>query len=352
MSVSSTENAVTTEVGGTANEAVAADATKTENPDVTKTAAESSSADDKGEKTPAQVLDELFAGKGASPASESSEGAEGSEAEAADAAAEKDKVEDGPLEDPTEQELAQYKPKTRKRMEQLLHQRNEATRERDAFAGDAQAFRTLRDFMDDAGLDKDEVNAGFEIMRLTKNDPARALELLMPVVNDLRRLTGHVLPPELQAKVEAGNLSEEDARALSVARSETALEKKRREDTERKTAEKNEQTARETHVHAVASAVSDWERSWSGSDPDYKAKQPRVAELMKLEVYEKGYPASPQDAVARMKAIRAKVDAEFAKFAPRKAPVNPPADGGASSLANRKPQSSLDAINLALSPGG
>ena len=330
-------------------------------PDDQKTA-DPSAADAQGEKTTAEVLEAVLAtsaeGEEAPPDSEASGQETEKEGEPKPAGGGKPKEgEDDLTDEVTDEELNSYKPKTQRRMRQLLDQRDEARQAIETLKPAAERMQQITEYVEKAGLDSQEVNSGFEIMRLMKQDPVKALEALTPYWQALNQAVGNVLPDELQNEVQEGRISEERARELSQTRSREALARKASEEAAQRAAEIQTRQTVEATAHAAQSAVSEWERKWSSNDPDYQAKQARVMEKIELTLARrtregKAMPTA-QEAVQLSQAALDAVNAELKPFLGKRQAIDPPVSaGGAATDAHPVPQNTMDAIDMALRKTG
>lgn len=319
--------------------------------DVKVTSAESSPAEPKSEK-----VDLLTAVKAAlKPPTEKSLDSKtpGSEtAEGAETALDKDADKGSETDDLTEEELARLKPKTRKRIENLTA----ARRERDGRIAElepkAQQFEKMMTFVQTAKLSTDEVNEGFEVMRLLKHEPLKAWERLKPIFDSLRSMVGEVLPEELQIAVNQGQITEAHARELAITRTKAAVSTAQVQRHEADTREQQQQDAHQKRQVAVQTSVVEWEKSKAGSDPDWKQKQSRVMEIVQLETLrrEKADPNfgwTPEEAVKFANEALTKVETEFKRFAPRPKAINPVIDV-ASTRSEAKPTTALEAAKQGL----
>ena len=219
--------------------------------------------------------------------------------------------------------------------------------ERDGYKQSHEELSGLKGYMTNAGLSTDEVNNGFEIMRLIKHDPAQALAALKPYVDQLEQITGVHLSSDIQERVDEGYLDEDSARELSELRSRNTLATQA---SERATAEANtirQQTQVTQHADQVSSAVSEWENKWSSTDPDYKLKQPKVMEKIELNLLKYGPPKTREQAVELAESCRQQVNADFTALRPRKGEVKP-ITGGSSPKSTAEPTTLMEAINAGL----
>lgn len=331
--------------------------------------ADSSAADDKDEKTSAEVLDDVL--KASKPETEGSSDSDepgeddDSGGEESEQSAKKDGEGDDLPDEVTDEELKSYKPQTRRRVEQLLSERAEYRElgtpdEIKQFKQSHEQFQGLVSYMDDAHLDVDEVNQGFEIMRALKGvnrgeiDPRQALDQLMPYVQTLQTLagTGGTLPEDLQRDVEQGYITEQKARELASLRSREHLSRQASQAARQEAENLSTQQSQERFANAVGEAVTSWERRWSQSDPDYEAKRSRVQEKLELHFHRRGMPDTVDKVIELADQYRTEVDDEFKRFRPKPREVNPPPpDDGAASRSAREPQNSREVVDMALAGG-
>lgn len=227
--------------------------------------------------------------------------------------------------DLSDDEIKALNPKTQRRIRKLVQQTKDLTTELQNVKPAAEQLSGIRAFCDDAGLTKEDVNLVFNIARDFKKNPARALETLTPIMNDLMALVGEVLPKDLQERVDRGQITETDALEMSRLRSRQNLTTEQQKADAKRAAENQAKQETQTLANTVGKAVSDWEKRWQGSDPDYRVKHSRVKERIELEIT-KGIlsgslPKNAKEATEMAERIRKEVDEEFKKILPKKAPV-------------------------------
>ena len=319
--------------------------------DAKTTSVESSSAGDQDVKKPATILDRFDAAlkkdskAGGSSTSQRSVG-EGSVSDpAADGKTpEGEKPKDGEGEDSAEATDDELKPRTKRRIERLLREKKEAVEAAVAqLKPQAEAFVKVQQFCHDAGLTKDEVNNGFEIMRLMKHDPLKALEALKPYYDSLLQVTGSILPEDLQQKVNQGLIDEETAREAARLRAVANIREQQLTRVEQSSTAKQQTDL----VESVAGAVSQWERNWEQSDPDYKTLQPYVMGDIELALRRGQLPKDPQTAVQMVEEIKKRVVAKLGKFRGAK-PAITPLQGGQQIVTSAKPKTMVEALSQAL----
>lgn len=187
----------------------------------------------------------------------------------------------------TDEELKSYKPKTRKRIEGLLDDRQRLTERVTTLEPAAEQMETLQTFMQERQLTPQNVSellvVGGLAMSTDPKDLRSALTRIEQFATQIKSQLGDVLPEDLQKKVEDGLLDAETAKEVALSRVETqhAKNKAEKADTTVKTVADDAQTERnELAAEVVKTTISDWQRQKFSSDPDY----PRKAELLQKEI--------------------------------------------------------------------
>ncbi len=297
----------------------------------------------------------LDQGKEQSSGSGESEDKTGTSGAAGDAEAKPGEEEE--LGDLTEEELNSYKGKTQRRFRQLDGKNKVLTAELEQFKPMAELGTTIKGMADKANLTREDVNTGFAIMDMMRNDPIKAYDALTPIYEALCSIVGVRLPADLQEQVTKGEITQDRAQELSRLRAATGLNTNRsKEQDERATKAAETESANKVAavVADVGKAVTDWETRWQKSDPDYAHKQSRVMDAIDLELLRRRdagtLPANVKDALAICNAVKTKVEAEFKKILPKKSqtPINHVAGNGAMNGSKPVATSSRDAILQAL----
>lgn len=253
--------------------------------------------------------------------------------------------------EPTEEELKAWKPKTRKRFEQLQEKYRTVKQQLEQSEVDAGYYRQFVDFLSSNKLSQEEANILFDAGAAIKNDPERALQIITPVYNQLLQITGHILPADLKEQVEKGYITHEAAVEISTGRA--------RSQNQTIQAQNHQQTQRQQEVSRqqkfstdVQGALANLEQSWKKSDPDYGIKQARVEDRVKLMWYEAKrtgkMPRTVDEAVKMVEEVKNNIDKEYKSFLPPKKQVRS-VDGGNSGSSNQpQPKNTLDVIRNTL----
>lgn len=228
---------------------------------------------------------------------------------------------------------------------------------RTQFEPTVQAYNGLMDWVDKAGLTQGEFSNALEFARLVRAEPARAYEMIQPVLQHLQAHVGEILPDDLRDAVEKGTVSEEHAKELAFARREKVrLEGTITARTEADTQAEERRAATEA-INATTSAIASWEASWKASDPDYAKKKDqvweRMATLAQSEAARQRLPHArqlPGEVWIKLAAqARKDVDERIAGLLPRRQHKEPIVDGGSNANSRKVPQSGIEAVRFALS---
>jgi hypothetical protein len=303
-----------------------------------------SSGDDKGASAPKSILEAVQAGIKSDKAVEGSPTSNPETNVPGKATADAD----APLSDrPDSAEMNSYHSRTRRRVKQLLDRADQATAETGKLKPLAEQFRKIDGFVQSSGLNWDEVNSGFNIMRLMKNDPFAAREALAPMMDALNKACGIELPPELRQKVDQGFVDEDTARRTAQAEARARLASQAHTRTVEQVQERQQAEAHQRHVGTVTTAVKTFQENWQRTDPDYAAKSPLVMEKVELtlsRLARQGQTISdPAQAVKIVDDAKKAVEATFKPFMRREA-INPLPSGTVSATAGAKPKSMVEAI--------
>lgn len=227
--------------------------------------------------------------------------------------------------DLTDAEMNLLKPRTRRSFERMRGQLSDAQQRLEHSEPAMQKLTEVQNFCTTAGLSDDDVNQIFTIGAAVRNDPEKALGLLMPVVSQLMTIVGEVLPPDLQQQVREGKIPLENAQEISRLRARDTRNQQRQTQNVESQRQQEHRDAIESAATAAGTAVSDLDKQWAASDPDYRVKSARIAERIELNLLKAQsagrLPTNAKEAVEMAKAAKAEVDAEFKRFLPQKRQV-------------------------------
>lgn len=168
------------------------------------------------------------------------------------------------------------------RFKQLLQERN-------TFKADAQNYRNVQNFIDQHGLAAEEAADGLMIMGLMKTDPAEAWKRMKPMVQNLLVAAGEVLPDDLKAMVQRGEIA--PTAALEVSRSRAAVQatQVQRQFEQQRSEQRQVQDAQMTLVTTANSWAADRLRA----DPNFEAQQEAFMDKVYAFQRREGVPNTP-----------------------------------------------------------
>lgn len=247
----------------------------------------------------------------------------------------------------SDEEFKSYAPKTRKRIEQLLDDRRHKTSQIDDLSNRLKYFEPVEQVITRSGLQPAEVHNTIAIAGLIKTDPWEALKALTPIYSALSQITGQVLPNDLKEQVRLGYITEPHAKELAQSRNQVQHMSVQQQERALREQEQTQQRQLQTLVTDASTAATEWETSKAKSDPDFKLKQPRINELVRLSVHEEGYPRSKADVGKMLDRIYDKVSKDISQLQPRRKEIRH-VNGAASPEARSAPTSILDVVRQTL----
>ena len=220
---------------------------------------------------------------------------------------------------------------------------------------DAGRYRNVQKFMDDSNLTAEETADGFIVMAALKNDPHKAWELLKPVVQSLLIATGEVLPPELQAKVDAGEYTAEAAAELARANAKLKTVEQRGSFEQQRRAQQTEQAQKQ----ALYDTATGWVSDRKAKDPSFAAKEPLLRKEVAYLIQTEGKPDTPEGVRDQLERAYKEVvvpTAPRARVAPKVGAgtqARPSAnDSATGSNIQPRPKNTLDIISQVVSQRG
>lgn len=156
------------------------------------------------------------------------------------------------------------------RWKEVTQQRDELKAKADGYEQElaslrplAEAQRGTNDWANAHGIGVEEFQNHMNILALSKTDPAKALEMLRPLWQQLSEFDPNVLPRDLQERVAAG-LDETVAREIAALRAEKNADTRRQQSSEQVRVRQAQQ--------AVTTAIRGWAQQQAKQDPDFKPK--------------------------------------------------------------------------------
>lgn len=317
-----------------------AETATTDTPDVTPAA--SSSA----EKPATSMLDTVKAvlqPKEATPAS--SEPGETADAETPDSKTlEADPDELLPV------ELKALSERTQKRFKKLTSDLKSKDEAITGLKSKADEYDKIDTFIRNAGIPNEAVGNILQIAAMLNSDLHGARERLRPIMAELDKRLGEVLPSELQARVDQGYLTAEDAKALNRSAADAKLNRDRVEAMTRQATQDAQVAEQKRTTDATLSSIEKWELAKAAKDPDWHLKRDEVAEQVELAVQRKSlelkrpwFPNADEGVKLSEDALKT-VEKRLKRFRTPLAEVRPAVDAGASTRSIPEPKSMLDVV--------
>jgi hypothetical protein len=143
----------------------------------------------------------------------------------------------------------------------------------------AEAQRSIFDYCQKNNIAPDDFNYWLEVAALVKNDPAKALEVLQPQLDQLQSFKGDKLSPDLMAAVENGEISLQYAKRIAAAENQQKFTAER----SKQTAQQRQQELANKYQTEMTNSLVSWAESKGSKVPDFK---PKVAPNAKDGMYE------------------------------------------------------------------
>ena len=255
--------------------------------------------------------------------------------------------------DPTDTELAGLVPRTRQRIEKLLGQRNAARTEIEALKPRSAKWDQMEGYLTRHDLAAEDVNLLLGVgAALRRGDFKAFRDGVMPYVELANQALGLSLPPDIQTKVDTGELSAEAAKELATTRFTNArlqgqAQARTETDAATRAAEGEARISQE-----VQGAVTAWEAATKGRDPDYAKKAPAVLRITQALMLQYGRPRTAEAAVAMAKSAYEEAGRMFAAARPAAPPTLPqPSGARAVNGARAEPRSLREAVMRGLERG-
>lgn len=293
-----------------------ADSSGAETQDVTP--ATSSPAEGEKELTAFDVVEKALSTE-EPPASEKENG----EAEQKAEEPKKPEAEDKLPEDPTEEELKNAAPTTRKRIEQLLDTRKGLQEQVASIEPKARQWDQIEEFRKANGMQPQHVANAIQIAALIETDPSRAYQVVDQLHRALAERTGESLPTDLRDAVKRGEITRDRAFELSRAQAKSqTLSAQRQADAVRQDEDRQETDLR-NQVASLGQTATAWDQAKLTSDPDWHLKRDDVAQRMQLRLQNEGFPQTAEAMRGVLEEEAKAVDAFVGRFRPAARTVVP-----------------------------
>lgn len=261
------------------------------------------------------------------------------------AAGEEDQVEAGAEK---EDDYSDVPFNTHPRFKKLIRERNDLREKAQSFEQDAVRYQNVQSFMDQNGLSAEEAANGLTTFALAKTNPVEAWKQAKPWVQQLLKAAGEVLPDDIKARVQAGEMSHEAALEVSRSRAmSTSMQATQSFQEQRRQKEQETSTA-----SAITQAANDWEADRRVKDPNFEAKMPLLMREVAFLQRRDGVPNTPEGVKEQLKAAYKSIvlPAAPAVTAQRPAPaakkaITPVRGGQVAGGAAPEVKSTMDVLN-------
>ena len=213
----------------------------------------------------------------------------------------------------------------RKKLNKLVRQKQELSREVAKLTPDANVGSRIAGFAKDNDLAPDDIVLGMNAMAaIRRGDYAEFYRTISPYVRRAQEVLGLVLPEDLGGRVQQGAISEAAARELAVAR----FQQQRAQEEAQVNAQRASAQRLEFMQTDVQRAVSSFEERIAASDPDYRAKEPAIRRTAQALLHERGGRInSVQEALEIVQQAHSEVTGQFRRVMPGMRATSPLPNG-------------------------
>lgn len=212
---------------------------------------------------------------------------------------------------------------------------------------DAVRYRNVDTFLKQNHLDAEEAADGLRIMALAKSDPAKALSELKPFVQKLLVAAGEVLPDDLKARVQSGEMPAAAAQEVSRSRAQLEIQRQAQEQAELR----RQQEAAAAQTNALRDTALSWASDRDAKDPAFQQKYPLLQREIAFLQRAEGLPVTPEGVRDQLNRAYAEVNKQARTVAqparPARQPIRPVVGGAAPGTHNPEPKSMIEAIRAA-----
>ncbi len=223
----------------------------------------------------------------------------------------------------------------------------EVIAQRNSFREDAGRYQNVVGYLDANNLSADEAANALATFARAKVDPAGAFAELKPWLQTLLVAAGEVLPDDLRARVEKGEMTADVALEVSRERAKT----KSHETRQGFEAQRATRTAQTNLVTELVSAADSWEADRRVKDPNFAAKQPL---LMREVAFLQQQEGKPKDKAGVLTQLKKAYEAVNKTFRPvpvqqqqrqqQKPAIKPVTGGTVTGTVREKPKTTLDIV--------
>ena len=252
----------------------------------------------------------------------------------------------------TENEKSQA-PVPYKRFTEINERLKQTQKQFDQIKDFADAQKGLIEYCQSNNVTPEEFQRFLSVAALVKSDPAKALEALQPLIDDLQSYTGDRLPEDLQKAVDDGEMSLAMAKRLVAAEGKSKFGSQQLEQTKQQ-AQAQAQTRRQ---QALYQSLTNWVSTKQASDPEFMPKKSAnsadgALELWatKLALAVKGEPIEDaSQLIAEAEKCYLETKKVFGRFKPKVNGMKKVDSGRSGASKAQEPKSLAEALTLSAS---
>lgn len=228
-----------------------------------------------------------------------------------------------------------FAPPTRKRVERLLQQRNQARTELEQLKDPASKWTQFHGYLEQHKLAPDDVNLLLAVgSHLRAGRMKEFRDGIAPYWQLANEALGDLLPQDLQARVAGGEVTREMAAEMSRIRYANARLNGQAKASETEAT----QIVQQQNAQAVNAAVTDWEQQIKQRDPDYLRKAGAVLRSSQALMSQHPGMMTPADAVRIAQQAYDEVNGWAGQWRPIQATPTRPVPTGTRAMNGARPQ--------------
>jgi hypothetical protein len=252
-------------------------------------------------------------------------------------------------------ELSQYNPQTRRRINKLVEQRRGLRTELDRVKADlapgAEAADQVSTYLRNNDISREDFLLTLELAGAMRRGDFRSFYAgVKPYMDLAEQYLGLQLPQDLQNVVQQGQMTPQAAALYHRERMDRALSDTQRMRQAQAIDMRDTASAQQHLRSSVESSVNAWEASVVAADPDYALKKAAVNDVMWSVLNERGRPETSEQAVAIAQEAYRRVNTHYQQWSPppRRSTTRQPSSTGRFNGAAPEPRNLREAVEQAI----
>jgi hypothetical protein len=259
----------------------------------------------------------------------------------------------------TQEELAKFSKTAQRRISKLSKQRQRLAGEVErlkTLEPNAQAADQVIRYLNQADISRDDFLMGLQLMAaMRRGDFHTFYEGVRPYMRLCEEYLGVALPPDLQARVQQGEMTTQAAMQFSKERMDRAMAQTNAARQQQMMQQYHQQSTSQLELqqkqhlaNSVAVIVDNWENQIARTDPSYAAKRAAVNDTMWAVVKEQGPPRSAEHGLAIAKEAYRRVNAHYGRLGPQRTPTyRTPSSTGRTAGVMPEPKNLMEVVKFA-----